>query len=135
MSIAVPSAVPTPRDRVVYVPASQMNFDLSVEVTSPSASDFTVEWRLNNVPIPTTGYIVTTRNGILTSQRVFSLTILTFDPSVHAGVYELVVTGSAGSAVSATWEVREAGALLYNTVYKCVGNNVTGSLCSYSLCL
>ncbi len=134
--IAVPSARRTPSERVVYVASSQTNITLSAVITSPSASVLTIQWRLDNTLISSAGYITTTQDGPTTSQRAFTLTIGTFDPSLHAGVYELLVAGPTGTAVSATWDVRMAGLSLmlliveYGTCNNCwcVGSYVTSLL-------
>lgn len=119
--IAVPSVMQTPSEKIVHIPPSELNFNLSAVVSSPSVTSLTVQWRHNNTPILTTGYLMNAENGLLPSQRVFTLTILTFNVSIYAGVYELLVTGPAGTAVSATWDLRKAGSYTYITmiIYQC----------------
>ena len=88
---------------------SETNFALSAITTTPEASTIIAEWRFNGAVISSeqSGYIVAAQGGTLSSQRVFSLTVMTFDPMVHVGTYELLVSGLTGTVVLATWQLQE----------------------------
>ena len=102
LCFTVPEVSRTPPERIVYVSPSQTNFELSVDVTSPEAATLSAQWRMNGVAISPDldNYIVTAQG------RLFSLMIVTM---VTPGTYELLVTGQAGTAVSATWRLKQPG--------------------------
>lgn len=102
LCFTVPEVSRTPPERIVYVSPSHTNFELSVDVTSPEAATLSAQWRMNGVAISPDldNYIVTAQG------RLFSLMIVTM---VTPGTYELLVTGQAGTAVSATWQLKQPG--------------------------
>ena len=88
---------------------SETNFVLSATITTPEASTVIPEWRFNGTVVSSdqSGYIVTPQDGTLSKQRVFSLTVVTFDPLAHTGTYELLVSGLTGTVTVATWQLQE----------------------------
>ncbi len=116
---AVPEVSQTPPERIVYVRTSQTNFTLSVDVTSPEASALSAQWRVNSVDISPDldNYIVTAQD------RLFSLMIVAM---VTPATYELLVTGLAGTAVSATWLLKEPGESCRLCVLLCVSCDMHG---------
>lgn len=95
----------------MHVATSQSNFALSAIITSPDAPAVTAEWRRDGITISPNqgGYIVTAQEGVLPSQKNFSLLITTFNPAMHTGIYELIVASRTGTVVSAIWQLNEAG--------------------------
>jgi len=125
----------SPEDRIVFLAAGQANFALSATISSPEAEFIGFEWMVDGVTVSpdTSGYIVTSQAGITPSDRIISLTIMTFNPMIHTGNYQLLTTGTTGTAVSANWLLKESSKNIYvpKAFKVCTCNNVQVDLILY----
>lgn len=103
-----PSAVRHPNDDIVYVAPAQSDVELRARVSGTGIKF--VEWKFNG-----TG-ITQNENGITISSsdetetdRTATLRISSYSSAMHLGMYELLVTSQAGTAIVATWQLRNAG--------------------------
>ena len=105
--LTAPTAVKTPNDDIVYAALDNtINLQASVTVTGIKF----VEWKFNGTGIrqDENGISVTT-SGETPTGIVATLKISSYTSSTHLGLYELLVTSQAGTAIVTSWILRNAG--------------------------
>ena len=109
--ILAPSAVKQPNVDIVYAAQSQANIQLQADI-SGNRINF-LEWKFNGMGIRQgeNGIMVSTSNRVSTG-LIATLTISSYDPAAHLGTYEVQANNQAGTAVVASWLVRDAGELV-----------------------
>ena len=92
----------------MYVAQSQANIQLQADI-SGNGIKFAV-WKFNGMGIGQgeNGIMVSTSNQVSTGM-IAMLTISSYDSATHLGTYEVRATNDAGTAVVASWLLRDAG--------------------------
>ena len=92
----------------MYAAQSQANIQLQADI-SGNGIKFPV-WKFNGMGIRQgeNGITVSTSNQVSTG-LIATLTISSYDPAAHLGTYEVQANNQAGTAVVASWLLRDAG--------------------------
>ena len=106
--ISAPSAVKQPNVNIVYAAQSQTNIQLQADVSGNGIKY--PEWKFNGMGIGQgeNGIMVDTSNQVSTG-LITTLKISSYDTAAHLGTYEVQATNQAGTAVVASWLLRDAG--------------------------
>ena len=106
--ISAPSAVKQPNVNIVYAAQSQANIELQAHISGNGIKY--PEWKFNGMGIGQreNGIRVSTSNRVSTG-LIAMLTISNYDPAAHLGTYEVQANNQAGTAVVASWLLRDAG--------------------------
>ena len=104
---SAPSAVKQPNVNIVYGAQSQDSIQLQADVTGNGIRF--VEWKFNGTGIRQVDGITDLMTNQVSTGLIAILTVSSYDPVVHLGTYELLVTSQAGTASVASWLLRNAG--------------------------
>jgi hypothetical protein len=106
-----PSAVKQPNVNIVYAAQSQPNIQLQADISGNGIKY--VEWKFNGMGISQgeNGITLSKSNEVSTGM-IAMLTISSYDSAAHLGTYEVLAANQAGTAVVASWLLRNAGRLL-----------------------
>lgn len=109
-SSAAPSATKQPNDNVVYAHPSQSG-KVSLNATVTGTGIKFVVWRFNGTSGIRQGQneVTLSETEVTPTVHIATLNISRYIPTTHLGTYELLVTSQAGTAVVASWIIRNAG--------------------------
>lgn len=105
---SAPSTVKQPDVNIVYAAQSQPNIQLRADVMGNGIKF--VQWKINGTGIGQGENGITVSSGSHTSTGLIAtLTISSYNSASHLGTYEVLATNQAGTAVVASWLLRDAG--------------------------
>lgn len=105
---SAPSAVKQPDINIVYAAQSQANIQLQADIMANGIKF--IQWKFNGTGIGQGENGITVSSGSHTSTGLIAtLTISSYNSASHLGTYEVLGTNQAGTAVVASWLLRDAG--------------------------